>query len=84
MADLTPEPACAPCVVVVGPANSGKTTFLHLLDQAQQQHPDLPLVYIVKGTPDGTGRGFGETSRGAPSVTGTRARAERSWCNAAC
>jgi hypothetical protein len=56
MADLTPEPACAPCVVVVGPANSGKTTFLHLLDQALQQHPDLPLVYIVKGTPDGTGR----------------------------
>lgn len=46
----------APCVAVVGPANSGKTTLLHLLDRALQLHPVRPLVYVVKGNPDGTGR----------------------------
>jgi len=46
----------APCVAVVGPANSGKTTLLHLLDHALQLHPARPLVYVVKGNPDGTGR----------------------------
>lgn len=46
----------APCVAVVGPANSGKTTLVHLLDRALQQHREEPLAYIVKGTPDGTGR----------------------------
>lgn len=46
----------APCVAVVGPANSGKTTLLHLLDHALQRHPARPLVYVVKGNPDGTGR----------------------------
>jgi hypothetical protein len=46
----------APCVAVVGPARSGKTTLLHLLDAALQHHPDQPLAYVVKGNPDGTGR----------------------------
>jgi len=46
----------APCVAVVGPANSGKTTFLHLLDRELQAHPGAPLTYVVKGNPDGTGR----------------------------
>lgn len=46
----------APCVAVVGPANSGKTTLLHLLDDALQRHPAAPLAYVVKGNPDGTGR----------------------------
>lgn len=46
----------APCVAVIGPANSGKTTILHLLDEALQLHPEAPLVYVVKGNPDGTGR----------------------------
>ena len=46
----------APVVAVVGPANSGKTSFLHLLDEALQLHSDAPLVYVVKGSPDGTGR----------------------------
>lgn len=48
------EPAA--CVVVAGPANSGKTTLLHLLDAALQHHPDQPLAYVVKGSPDATGR----------------------------
>ncbi len=46
----------APCVAVVGPANSGKTTLLHMLDEGLQQHPARPLAYVVKGNPDGTGR----------------------------
>jgi hypothetical protein len=46
----------APCVAIVGPANSGKTTFLHLLDRALQQHPSRMLAYVVKGSPDGSGR----------------------------
>jgi hypothetical protein len=46
----------APCVAVVGPANSGKTSLLHLQDEALQNHPSAPLVYVVKGNPDGTGR----------------------------
>lgn len=50
------EEARAPCVAVVGPAGSGKTTFLHLLDRALQLHPQQPLVYVLKGNPDGTGR----------------------------
>lgn len=50
------ETSRAPCVAVVGPAGSGKTTLLHLLDQALQLHPDRPLVYVLKGNPDGTGR----------------------------
>jgi hypothetical protein len=43
-------------VAVIGPANSGKTTVLHLLDEALQLHPETPLVYVVMGNPDGTGR----------------------------
>jgi hypothetical protein len=50
------EAPLAPCVAVIGPANSGKTTLLHLLDAALQLHPEAPLVYAVKGNPDGTGR----------------------------
>jgi CRISPR-associated protein (Cas_csx3) len=46
----------APCVAIVGPPNSGKTSFLHLLDQVLQQHPAAPLAHVVKGSPDGTGR----------------------------
>ena len=46
----------APCVAVTGPPNSGKTTLLHLLDEALQLHPARPAVYVVKGNPDGTGR----------------------------
>jgi energy-coupling factor transporter ATP-binding protein EcfA2 len=46
----------APCVAVVGPANSGKTDLLHVLDEILQHHPSRPLVYVVKGNPDGSGR----------------------------
>ncbi len=46
----------APCVAVVGPANSGKTTLLHMLDDGLQRHSTRPLAYVVKGNPDGTGR----------------------------
>lgn len=46
----------APAIAVVGPANSGKTTLLHLLDRVLQTHPHRPLAYVVKGNPDGTGR----------------------------
>ena len=46
----------APCVAVVGPANSGKTTLLHRLDRALQEHPARPIACVVKGNPDGTGR----------------------------
>jgi hypothetical protein len=49
-------PDLAPCVAVVGPANSGKTTLLHFLDDALQRHPAAPLVYVVKANPDGSGR----------------------------
>src|SRR6476661_8602317 len=46
----------APCIAVVGPPNSGKTTLLSLLDEALQNHPDQPQTYVVKGSPDGTAR----------------------------
>lgn len=46
----------APCVAIVGPANSGKSTLLNLLDQSLQLHPAKPLTYVVKGSPDGSGR----------------------------
>lgn len=44
----------APCVVVAGPANAGKTTLLHQLDRALQRR--LESVLVIKGSPDGTGR----------------------------
>ena len=56
MSTPTRKDILAPCVAVVGPANSGKTSLLHLLDAALQTHPSAPLVYVVKGNPDGTGR----------------------------
>ena len=46
----------APCIAVVGPANCGKTTLLHLLDESLQHHPTRPAAYVVPGNPDGTGR----------------------------
>lgn len=46
----------APCIAILGPPNSGKTTLLHLVDAALTAHPDEPLAYVVKGNPDGTGR----------------------------
>lgn len=55
-ARVSEEAPLAPCVAVVGPANSGKTTLLHLLDDVLQTHPEAPRVYVVKGNPDGTGR----------------------------
>lgn len=42
------------CVAVVGPANAGKTTLLHQLDEKLQCQLDSFLV--IKGNPDGTGR----------------------------
>lgn len=53
---MTENPSLAPCVAIVGPANSGKSTLLHLLDSALMQHPSGPLPYVVKGSPDGSGR----------------------------
>jgi hypothetical protein len=44
----------APCIAVVGPANAGKTTLLHQLDERLQKR--LPAVLVLKGNPDGTGR----------------------------
>ncbi len=44
----------APCIAVVGPANSGKSTLLNRLDAALQHHPSRLLTYVVKGSPDGT------------------------------
>ena len=44
----------APCVAVVGPANAGKTTLLHQLDEKLQRI--VPSVLVIKGNPDGTGR----------------------------
>jgi hypothetical protein len=46
----------APCIAVIGPASSGKTSLLHLLDEALQQHEGAPLAYVVKGNPDGGAR----------------------------
>jgi hypothetical protein len=45
----------APCIAVIGPPNTGKTTLLHQLDQ-KLNHLDSFLV--LKGNPDGTGRYF--------------------------
>ena len=56
MAVFTESRDLAPCVAIVGPPNSGKTTLLHLLDHALRKHPSKPLAYVVKGNPDGTGR----------------------------
>jgi hypothetical protein len=44
----------APCIAVVGPANAGKTTLLHQLDERLQTRVNAALV--LKGNPDGTGR----------------------------
>ncbi len=54
--DMTGGARPAPCVAVVGPANSGKSTLLSLLDAALQGHLAEPLVHVVQGNPDGTGR----------------------------
>lgn len=53
---MSPPVSLAPCVAVVGPANSGKSTFLNQLDHALQNHPAKPSVHVVKGSPDGSGR----------------------------
>ena len=53
---MSPAEILAPCVAITGPPNSGKTTLLHLLDEALQLDPARPSVYVVKGNPDGTGR----------------------------
>ncbi len=44
----------APCVAVIGPANAGKTSLLHQLDEALKKR--LDSVLVLKGNPDGTGR----------------------------
>lgn len=73
---MTFDSYLAPAVAIVGPANSGKTTLLHLLDRELQGHPDRPMVYVVKGNPDGTGRYLYE----APSLRGTlQKRIKGSW-----
>jgi hypothetical protein len=67
----------APCVAVVGPAQSGKTSLLHLLDRALQNRPAAPLAYIVKGNPDGTGRYLLH----APELRKTlKPRVKGAWC----
>ncbi|MGH2628568.1 MAG: CRISPR-associated protein Csx3 [Anaerolineales bacterium] len=76
MNGIRPEPL-APCVAVVGPASSGKTTLLHLLDDALQRHAVQPLAYIVKGNPDGTGRYLFH----APELRETlKERVKGAWC----
>jgi hypothetical protein len=52
----THDEMLAPCVLVAGPSNSGKTTFLHQLDERLQQDSSRPLIHVVKGSPDATGR----------------------------
>lgn len=44
----------APCIAVIGPANAGKTTLLHQLDERLQKR--LAAVLVIKGNPDHTGR----------------------------
>jgi len=54
---MTLKPArepLAPCIAVVGPANSGKTSLLHQLDERLSRAVDS--FYVIKGNPDGTGR----------------------------
>lgn len=53
---MSDQHTLAPCVAIVGPANSGKSTILNLLDAALKRHPARPLVHVVPGSPDGTGR----------------------------
>jgi energy-coupling factor transporter ATP-binding protein EcfA2 len=68
----------APCVAVIGPPNSGKTTLLHLLDRALQRHPEGPLAYVVKGNPDGSGRYLFE----APGLREDLKKATKgAWCD---
>lgn len=68
--------ALAPAIAVVGPAGSGKSTLLDLLDRTLQNHPSSPLVYIVKGSPDGTGRYL----LGAPDLReGLKSRVKGAW-----
>jgi hypothetical protein len=43
----------APCIAIVGPANAGKTTLLHQLDEKLNR---LDSFLVLKGNPDGTGR----------------------------
>jgi hypothetical protein len=47
-------PPLAPCIAVVGPANAGKTTLLHQLDEKLK--PRLDSFLVLKGNPDGSGR----------------------------
>jgi hypothetical protein len=44
----------AACVAVVGPANAGKSTLLHQLDEKLQ--PLLDSFLVMQGNPDGIGR----------------------------
>jgi hypothetical protein len=48
------EEKLAAAVAVVGPANAGKTTLLHQIDEKLQAR--LDSVLVIKGSPDGTGR----------------------------
>jgi hypothetical protein len=50
--EMNPAPE-APCIAVVGPANAGKTTLLHQLDEKLNR---LDSFLVLKGNPDGTGR----------------------------
>jgi hypothetical protein len=44
----------APCIAVIGSANTGKTALLHQLNERLQRR--LAAVLVIKGNPDHTGR----------------------------
>jgi hypothetical protein len=66
----------APAVAIVGPAASGKTTILHLLDRDLQHQPEGQGSYVVKGSPDGTGRYLFYSPESREQV---KARAKGAW-----
>ncbi|MBI4472336.1 MAG: hypothetical protein HY646_06685 [Acidobacteria bacterium] len=53
-AEVKADMELAPCIAVIGPANAGKTTLLHQLDERLQKR--LTAVHVIKGNPDHTGR----------------------------
>ena len=70
-----------PCIAIVGPPNSGKTTLLRLLDLALRKHPTKPLAYVVKGKCNGTATNDKSAAGPDLAANGLKSRSSTSGAN---